>query len=114
MLPNYLNMLSYVTLAIIHIYFVIGRPLKLAFWKYLVYSIFDVSANALTLTSFQYTSMTSVMLLDCLTIPVAMILSVLFLAAVYTKWHAISAIVCMGGLAMIVVSDMQKSSNDNG
>ncbi len=79
----------------------------------MAYTAFDVLGAIATLTSFKHTSMTSVMLLDCVTIPVVMVLSILFLAAKYTKWHTISAIVCLGGLTMIVVSDMQHLSDDD-
>ncbi len=111
MLPYFLNMVAYGTLAIMYVPFIFGRPMKLEFWKYMVYTMFDVAANALILTSYQYTSMTSIMLLGCLTTPVAMVLSTVLLAATYNNWHTISAIVCLGGSAMIVVSDHRSRSD---
>lgn len=44
-------------------------------WVYLLLAIADVEANYLIVKAYQYTTITSVMLFDCLTIPIVMILS---------------------------------------
>lgn len=46
------------------------------------------------------------MLLDCASIPVAMLLSVTFLAAVYSRMHLLGVGVCIIGLVVIVLADM--------
>ncbi len=114
MMPSFLNMLSYTLLAIVHTPFIIGQPLKLPCWRYWAYAVLDVSGNVITLMSFMYTSMTSVMVLDCATIPVAMILSIVFLAAVYTKNHVFAVITCLAGLGMVIYSDSRSEAASDG
>ena len=48
-------------------------------WKYLVCALADVEANFLVVKAYQYTTITSIMLLDCFTIPCTMVLSKIFL-----------------------------------
>ncbi len=107
-------MLSYATLAVIYTPLVIGQPMKLPCWRYWVYALVDTSANLITLTSFNYTSITSVMMADCVSIPVTVALSAVFLAALYTKKHFISVIVCLGGLSMVLVSDSKREAASDG
>eukprot|EP01032_Pedospumella_encystans_P033469 gene33469-37825_t len=51
-----------------------SRPLNKnnILWWYVFAAILDVEANYLVLLAYNYTTITSVMLLDCFTIPVAM------------------------------------------
>lgn len=44
-------------------------------------AIADVEANFIVVSAYQYTSLSSAMLLDCFTIPVVMLLSSIFLEA---------------------------------
>ena len=46
---------------------------------YVLAAVLDCEANFLVLEAYNYTSITSVMLLDCFTIPCAMVLSAIFL-----------------------------------
>ena len=48
-------------------------------YMYLLAAVLDCEANFLVLEAYNYTSITSVMLLDCFTIPCAMVLSAIFL-----------------------------------
>lgn len=50
-------------------------------WRYALLALVDVEANYLVVTAYQYTTITSVMLLDCFTIPSSMVLSHFFLQA---------------------------------
>lgn len=50
-------------------------------WKYALLALADVEGNFLVVSAYQYTSIASVMLLDCFAIPVVMLLSALFLNA---------------------------------
>lgn len=54
-------------------------------WRFFLLACIDVEANVLLVWAYQYTSITSVMLLDCFTIPSVMILSCVFLKARYTR-----------------------------
>lgn len=50
-------------------------------WQYALLALADVEGNFLVVCAYQYTSISSAMLLDCFTIPVVMLLSALFLSA---------------------------------
>ena len=83
-------------------------------WKYAVLALVDVEANVLAVWAYQYTSITSAMLLDCVTIPTVMLLSVAMLGAKYTLQHFAGALLCFGGLVVIVLSDSGLLSADDG
>ena len=53
-------------------------------WKYACLAVADVEGNYFAVKAYQYTSITSVMLLDCFTIPCVMVLSKIFLHAKVT------------------------------
>jgi drug/metabolite transporter (DMT)-like permease len=55
------------------------RPLQRPWWQYAALAVLDVEANYLVTKAYQYTSITSVTLLDCFTIPTVMLLSWLVL-----------------------------------
>ncbi len=74
-------------------------------WKYLILAVADVEGNYLAVKAYQYTTITSIMLLDCFSIPCSMILSRLFLKAKYSWKHVIAAILCTIGLLILVWSD---------
>ncbi|CAM9445066.1 unnamed protein product, partial [Phaeothamnion confervicola] len=105
-LPLTLNFFNYALLS----FYLLGlrRPLGLPMWRYALYATFDVEANFLVVLSFRYTSITSVMLLDCFAIPSSMLLSAVFLGVRYTSWHFASIGLCLVGLVAMVASDNQK------
>lgn len=74
-------------------------------WWYVLAALIDLEANFLVISAFNYTSITSIALLDCFTIPSAMLLSYFFLQARYVARHYIGVIVCLLGVVCIVVSD---------
>jgi solute carrier family 35, member F1/2 len=78
---------------------------------YLLAAFLDVEANFLVLLAYNYTSITSVMMLDCFTIPCAMGLSYFFLGCRYTWKHVGGTCICLIGLICIVLND---AINDNG
>ncbi|KAG5178733.1 hypothetical protein JKP88DRAFT_281000 [Tribonema minus] len=80
----------------------VRRPLRLPVWRYAVYALMDVEANFLVVLS-----ITSVMLLDCFSIPVAMLMSRLFLDARYTSKHLLGVLLCLVGLALTVINDLE-------
>jgi solute carrier family 35, member F1/2 len=79
--------------------------LRLAWWKYAVLAVLDVEANFLIVTAYQYTSITSVMLIDCWTIPCVMLLSWWKLGARFKWQHIFGVALCLAGLAILVASD---------
>jgi solute carrier family 35 protein F1/2 len=70
-------------------------------------ALVDVEANVLVTKAYQYTSLTSVTLLDCFTIPVVTLLSWLLLRARYRPGHYAGAAACIAGLALLVLGDAQ-------
>lgn len=77
---------------------------------YIFAAILDVEANFLVLLAYNYTSITSVMMLDCFTIPCAMLLSYFFLGCRYKWKHGIGTMICLLGLICIVVNDAWSGS----
>jgi solute carrier family 35 protein F1/2 len=77
---------------------------NLLYW-YICAAVIDVEANFLVLMSFNYTNITSVMLLDCFAIPCAMLLSYIFLGCRYTQKHYFGTVLCLTGLLCIILND---------
>ena len=78
---------------------------RVSIWWYIFAAVLDVEANFLVIVAYNYTTITSVMLLDCFTIPCAMALSFFFLNYRYTWKHVGGIILCLSGLACILVND---------
>lgn len=64
-----------------------------------------MEANFFVVLAYRYTSITSIMLLDCFSIPCAMILSRLFLGSRYRPLHLAGVALCVAGLCLTVLSD---------
>ena len=56
--------------------------------------------------AYQYTSITSVMLLDCWSIPSVMVLTCFFLSTKYRFKKIAGVVVCVAGLVMVIFSDV--------
>eukprot|EP00468_Gymnochlora_sp_CCMP2014_P010231 CAMPEP_0167755402 /NCGR_PEP_ID=MMETSP0110_2-20121227/8800_1 /TAXON_ID=629695 /ORGANISM="Gymnochlora sp., Strain CCMP2014" /LENGTH=270 /DNA_ID=CAMNT_0007641377 /DNA_START=298 /DNA_END=1107 /DNA_ORIENTATION=+ len=63
--------------------------------------------------AYQYTTITSVQLLDCFTIPVVMILSCYVLGARYRLWHYVGAITALLGLGLLVTADALQRKDES-
>ncbi|KAG6622537.1 Drug/Metabolite Transporter (DMT) Superfamily [Phytophthora cinnamomi] len=83
-----------------------GYKLEIPWWQYLLLAFADVEGNFLVVCAYKYTSISSVMLLDCFTIPVVMLLSSLFLRAKYTRSHFVAVLFCLVGISVLVISDV--------
>ena len=81
-------------------------------WKYIFFAFADVEANFLVVKAYQYTTITSVMLLDCFTIPSVMLLSFLFLNRTYRWTHIVGVLICLTGLGLLVLSDYLRSISE--
>lgn len=79
--------------------------LSCPWWLYAVLALVDLEANVIIVSAYRYTSVTSVMLLDCFSIPCVMILSYLFLSAKYTWTHLVGVAICLAGMGCIIISD---------
>jgi len=80
---------------------------------YILIAFVDVEGNYLIIKAYQYTSITSIMLLDCFTIPCAMIISYLFLRYKYNLKHFIGVMTCITGLVCIVYTDSLLSADQD-
>lgn len=110
-LPCFVNFLNY---GMITVFFFLPKliaqgslQLTVPWWRYALYALVDVEANTLAVLAFRYTSITSVTMLDAFSIPAVMVLSCLLLRARYTGKHLVGVALCLGGLALTILSDLQ-------
>lgn len=80
--------------------------LKTKWWKYLVMGLADVEANYTVVKAYQFTTLTSIQLLDCFVIPVLMVLSWFFLKTRYKLIHFVAVVVCLLGVGAMVGADV--------
>ncbi|KAI3881347.1 hypothetical protein MKX03_025654 [Papaver bracteatum] len=73
-------------------------------------ALFDVEGNFLVVKAYQYTSLTSVMSLDCWTIPCVILFTWLFLKTKYRIRKFIGVAVCVAGLVLVIFSDVHATS----
>lgn len=64
--------------------------------------------------AYQYSSITSMTLLDCWTIPWVMILSWFILRPHYSSWQYLGSAICVIGLVLVLLSDTGASSGGKG
>ncbi|KAH7663928.1 Solute carrier family 35 member SLC35F1/F2/F6 protein [Dioscorea alata] len=113
--PTSQSFLNYVLLAIVYGGFLVykrKRSLQIKWYFYLMLAVADVEANFLVVKAYQYTSLTSVMLLDCWSIPSVILLTWLFLNTKYRFRKFVGVAVCVAGLVLVVFSDVH--SRDRG
>ncbi|KPP68075.1 hypothetical protein Z043_113271, partial [Scleropages formosus] len=80
--------------------------LKRRWWKYMILGLIDIEANYLVIKAYQYTTLTSVQLLDCFVIPVVLLLSWFFLLVRYKAVHFVGVGVCLLGMGCMVGADV--------
>uniref|UniRef100_G3PJ23 Info solute carrier family 35 member F2, like n=1 Tax=Gasterosteus aculeatus aculeatus TaxID=481459 RepID=G3PJ23_GASAC len=80
--------------------------LKRRWWKYLLLGLVDVEANYAVVKAYQYTTLTSVQLLDSFVIPVLMILSWWVLKTRYGPVHYVAVCICLLGVGAMVGADL--------
>ncbi|KAJ8386628.1 hypothetical protein AAFF_G00168600 [Aldrovandia affinis] len=80
--------------------------IKTKWWKYLLLGLADVEANYTVVKAYQFTTMTSIQLLDCFVIPVLMVLSWIFLKTRYRAVHYVAVGVCLLGVGAMVGADL--------
>ncbi|KAF9688299.1 hypothetical protein SADUNF_Sadunf02G0183100 [Salix dunnii] len=114
--PTSQSFLNYVLLAIVYgsIMFHRKQALKAKWYYYAILSLVDVEANFLVVKAYQYTSITSVMLLDCWAIPSVMVLTWFFLSTKYRFKKIAGVVVCVAGLVMVVFSDVHSGDRSGG
>ncbi|CAM9417503.1 unnamed protein product [Discosporangium mesarthrocarpum] len=113
-LPTFVNMLNYLLLACFYLFPRLGKKLHLPWWKYALFSMVDLEANTLIVLAFRFTSITSIQLLDAFSIPSVMVLSYIFLGSRYRSMHLVGVGMCLVGLILTMVSDLQWSTKPQG
>lgn len=114
--PTSQSFLNYVLLGVIYGGVMIYRrkPLKAKWYYYVLLAVVDVEANFLVVKSYQYTSITSVMLLDCWSIPCVILLTWLFLKTKYKYRKFVGVAICVAGLVLVVFSDVHSADRARG
>lgn len=80
-------------------------------WKYFFLALIDVEANYMVVKAYQFTSVTSVQLLDCIAIPTVLILSWRLLNIRYGCSHLIGVFACILGASSLVLADHLTANN---
>ncbi|KAL1313875.1 hypothetical protein HN51_040643 [Arachis hypogaea] len=103
------SLFVYASLALVYGTILLFRNQKpLGFWYwYLLLGIVDVQGNYLVNKAYQYSSITSVTLLDCWTIPWAIVFTWIFLGTRYSLWQLSGAAICVLGLCLVMFSDSE-------
>ncbi|OQR68139.1 solute carrier family 35 member F1-like [Tropilaelaps mercedesae] len=79
--------------------------------KYFVVAAIDVEANYLIIHAYKYTTLPSVQMLDCFSIPIVLALSWLFLKVRYKIVHICGVGVCLLGVGSLVWSNVLEYNN---
>ncbi|KAG2720919.1 hypothetical protein I3760_02G056500 [Carya illinoinensis] len=114
--PTSQSFLNYVFLAIIYGSIMLYRKkaLKAKWYYYIPLGLVDVEGNFLVVKAYQYTSLTSVMLLDCWSIPSVMVLTWIFLKTKYRFRKIVGVLVCVAGLVVVIFSDVHAGDRAGG
>ncbi|KAJ0255547.1 Solute carrier family 35 protein [Hirschfeldia incana] len=114
--PTSQSFLGYVLLAIVYGSIMLYRRsvIKARWYYYFLLALVDVEGNFLVVKAFQYTSMTSVMLLDCWAIPCVLVLTWVFLKTRYSLMKISGVVVCIVGVVMVIFSDVHAGDRAGG
>ncbi|KAJ9599535.1 hypothetical protein L9F63_010007 [Diploptera punctata] len=83
-------------------------------WRYMLLALIDVEANFLLILAHQFTTLTSIQLLDCVSIPAALALSCILLKVRYKIVHIIGVSVCLMGVGCLVWADVEDGRSLSG
>ncbi|XP_017977966.1 PREDICTED: solute carrier family 35 member F1 [Theobroma cacao] len=105
---------TYLTLAVVYgsILLYRGQKLRIPWYWYLALGFVDVQGNYLVNKAFQFSSITSVTLLDCWTVVWAIILTYIFIGTRYCLWQLFGAALCVLGLGLVLLSDAGVGGGD--
>ncbi|KAL2470188.1 Eukaryotic protein of unknown function (DUF914) [Abeliophyllum distichum] len=114
--PTSQSFLNYIFLALVYggIMLYRRKSLKAKWYYYVLLGLVDVEANFLVVKAYQYTSITSVMLLDCWTIPCVLFLTWFFLKTKYRLKKLVGVVICAAGLVIVVFSDVHSADRSRG
>ncbi|XP_035830523.1 solute carrier family 35 member F1 isoform X5 [Helianthus annuus] len=78
---------------------------KISWYWYALLAFVDVQGNFFVNKAFQFSSITSVTILDCATVIWVIILTWFFLGTKYSLWQFLGAALCVSGLCLVLLSD---------
>eukprot|EP00042_Codosiga_hollandica_P047289 m.510608 g.510608 ORF g.510608 m.510608 type:complete len:304 (+) comp57419_c0_seq8:295-1206(+) len=117
-MPTFQSLLNYLALAI-----VFGGALvyqgqfwevfRKRWWIYMLLALVDVEANFLIVKAYQYTTMTSIQVLDCFTIPCVIVLGRVVLKTPFSVLKLVAVLICLGGIACLISADVLTSRNED-
>ncbi|KAL8240125.1 hypothetical protein R6Q59_013480 [Mikania micrantha] len=81
------------------------QKIHISWYWYVLLAFVDVQGNYFVNKAFQFSSITSVTLLDCCTLVWVIFLTWLFLGTKYSLWQFLGAAVCVSGLCLVLLSD---------
>jgi solute carrier family 35, member F1/2 len=79
-------------------------------YTYAGMAVLDVYANCVTVLAFRYTTISSVTLLDAMSIPAAMLLSCVILRRRYYWTHLLGVVLCLTGITVNVLPDLRNKN----
>lgn len=85
---------------------------RIPIYIFLGCAIVDIHATLLIVFAFNYTSITSVMIIEDFTIPSAFLLSVFFLKIKYNRIHFFGLMFCIGGMSCSLINDVVIKENE--
>uniref|UniRef100_A0A5B7BD91 Putative solute carrier family 35 member F1-like isoform X1 n=1 Tax=Davidia involucrata TaxID=16924 RepID=A0A5B7BD91_DAVIN len=105
--PLTLSFFSYLALALVYGSILLYRrqKLRVPWYWYVLLGFVDVQGNYLVNKAYQYSSITSVTILDCWTVAWVIILTWLLLGTRYSLWQFLGAALCVVGLGLVLLSD---------
>ncbi|VVB06240.1 unnamed protein product [Arabis nemorensis] len=114
--PTSQSFSGYLLLAIVYGSIMLYRrpTIKAKWYHYFLVALVDVEANFLVVKANQYTSITSIMLLDCWAIPCVLVLTWVFLKTKYRFKKISGVVICIVGVVMVVFSDVHAGSRAGG
>ncbi|XP_078432670.1 uncharacterized protein LOC144704218 [Wolffia australiana] len=115
--PTCQSFLNYALLAFVFgcvMIFKRKKGLRAKWYYYLILAIIDVEANYFVVKAYQYTNITSIMMLDCWVIPCVIVLTFVFLKTRYRYVQYFGALLCIAGAILVVFSDVFAGGRESG
>lgn len=105
--PLALSFLSYLAVVLVYGSILIYRreKLRVPWYWYALLGFADSQGSVLVNKAYQFTSITSVTILDCWTLAWVIVLTWIFLGARYSAWQFGGVAACLVGLALVLLSD---------
>ncbi|KAI4378555.1 hypothetical protein MLD38_016018 [Melastoma candidum] len=89
------------------------RGMQVPWYWYLLLGFVDVQGNYFINKAYQYTSITSVSMLQCWTIVWAIVLTFMFIGTRYSLWQLLGAALSVVGLGIVMLSDADVGGGDS-